>query len=157
MSDHTTATEQAVLATLAGTPPAQAAADAGLEPAELADAIRIYRAAGQAALRQPAAPQEWLQIGRTPHGMFGQHFCQEPDGRGKVDSGVLGGSPRCLVQAGPAVAQAWVGELVKPARVGQATVERGLGDPLACRVAEGDSGQLLRPRQPGGAVAPRWP
>jgi thiopeptide-type bacteriocin biosynthesis protein len=54
--------EQGVLAVLAGTPPRQVAADIGLQPADLADAVEVYQAAGRAALQAQAAHDGWHQV-----------------------------------------------------------------------------------------------
>jgi thiopeptide-type bacteriocin biosynthesis protein len=56
-----TAVETAVLAVLAGTPPALAAAHAGIPTTELIDATERYQKAGRAALIRPGGP-EWYQI-----------------------------------------------------------------------------------------------
>ncbi len=51
-----------VLAVLAGTPLHQAAVDIGLQPADLADAIEVYRAAGTAALHAQTSTRDWYQV-----------------------------------------------------------------------------------------------
>jgi hypothetical protein len=56
------ATEKAILAVLAGTPLRQAAASILTDPADLADAMELYQAAGYAALQAQAAPGGWYQV-----------------------------------------------------------------------------------------------
>lgn len=55
-------TEKAILAVLAGTPLRQAAADVLIDPADLADAVDLYQAAGYAALQAQAATGDWYQV-----------------------------------------------------------------------------------------------
>lgn len=55
-------TERAVLAVLAGTPLADAAALAPIGSADLADAVDLYRTAGRTALQQQAERCEWRQL-----------------------------------------------------------------------------------------------
>lgn len=59
MTPEPHAVENAVLAVLAGTPMPQAAARIPMNPADLADAVATYRAAGHAALNVPA--RGWFQ------------------------------------------------------------------------------------------------
>jgi thiopeptide-type bacteriocin biosynthesis protein len=54
-------TAQAVLAVLARTPPAEVAAQTGMDPEDLAHAVQLYQAAGHAALQQHAT-QGWGQV-----------------------------------------------------------------------------------------------
>lgn len=54
-------TASSVLAVLAGIPLGQAAARIGMEPADLADAVEVYRAAGYAALEAQSADRGWYQ------------------------------------------------------------------------------------------------
>lgn len=56
------ATADSVLAVLAGVPLALAAARSHMQPADLADAVEVYRAAGYAALQMQAADRDWYQI-----------------------------------------------------------------------------------------------
>ncbi len=51
-----------VLAVLSGTPLHQAAADIGMPPADLADAIEAYQAAGTAALHAQTSNWDWYQV-----------------------------------------------------------------------------------------------
>lgn len=53
--------EESILAVLAGVPLHQAAATSGMMPADLVDAVKVYRAAGQAALRVHTAC-DWHQV-----------------------------------------------------------------------------------------------
>jgi thiopeptide-type bacteriocin biosynthesis protein len=53
---------QAILAVLAGTPLSQAAADVLMNPADLADAVELYQAAGYAALQALTARGGWHQV-----------------------------------------------------------------------------------------------
>ena len=53
------AVEEAVLAVLAGTPPEHAAAQAAIDPVDLAHAVTVYQAAGRAALGQLS---DWCQV-----------------------------------------------------------------------------------------------
>ena len=55
-------TAHAVLDILAGTPLAEAAAGVRTEPAELAEAVEVYRQAGRHALEQQAACLGWWQL-----------------------------------------------------------------------------------------------
>lgn len=55
-------TAQSVLAVLAGVPLQQAAAGIRMQPADLADAVAVYRAAGYAALEAHAATRSWYQV-----------------------------------------------------------------------------------------------
>jgi thiopeptide-type bacteriocin biosynthesis protein len=55
-------TAQSVLAVLAGVPLRQAAARIAVEPADLADAVAVYQAAGYAALEAQAATRSWYQV-----------------------------------------------------------------------------------------------
>jgi hypothetical protein len=55
-------TEQAVLAVLRGTPLATAAAYVGIAPADLADAVTLYQAAGRTALDTRADSRYWQQL-----------------------------------------------------------------------------------------------
>ena len=55
-------TAQSVLAVLAGVPLHEAAARIAVEPAELADAVAVYQAAGYAALEAQAATRGWYQV-----------------------------------------------------------------------------------------------
>jgi thiopeptide-type bacteriocin biosynthesis protein len=56
-------TARSVLAVLAGVPLDQAAARIGMEPADLADAVEAYQAAGYAALHAQAAARDgWYQV-----------------------------------------------------------------------------------------------
>lgn len=54
-------TADSVVAVLAGVPLDEAAAHIGMEPADLADAVEVYQAAGRAALDAPAA-HDWYQV-----------------------------------------------------------------------------------------------
>jgi thiopeptide-type bacteriocin biosynthesis protein len=56
------ASEKAILAVLAGTPLSQAAADILMDPADLADAVELYQAAGYAALQTRTARSGWYQV-----------------------------------------------------------------------------------------------
>jgi thiopeptide-type bacteriocin biosynthesis protein len=56
------ATEKAVLAVLAGTPLARAAAQIAMEAADLADAIKLYQAAGRAVLEAQTDSRGWYQV-----------------------------------------------------------------------------------------------
>ncbi|QDL72849.1 bacteriocin biosynthesis protein [Streptomyces malaysiensis subsp. malaysiensis] len=56
------ATENAILAVLTGTPIADAAARVRWSPARLADAIDLYRAAGRSALDARPEPSGWQQV-----------------------------------------------------------------------------------------------
>lgn len=56
------ATADSVLAVLAGVPLDQAAARSHMQPADLADAVEVYRTAGYAALQMQAADRDWYQI-----------------------------------------------------------------------------------------------
>jgi thiopeptide-type bacteriocin biosynthesis protein len=56
----------AVLEVLAGTPLDQAAAHAGMNPANLADAVEMYHAAGQAALQAHPASRDWFAVRIQP-------------------------------------------------------------------------------------------
>ncbi len=51
-----------VLAVLSGTALHKAAADIGMQPAELADAIEVYQAAGAAALEAQTSARDWYQV-----------------------------------------------------------------------------------------------
>ncbi|MGH3717845.1 MAG: thiopeptide-type bacteriocin biosynthesis protein [Pseudonocardiaceae bacterium] len=53
--------EKSILAVLVGVPLHQAAAISGITPADLVDAVTVYRAAGQGALRAHAA-RDWYQV-----------------------------------------------------------------------------------------------
>jgi hypothetical protein len=53
---------RSVLAVLAGTPLRGAAADTGMHPDELEDAIAVYQAAGAAALDTQGADDGWQQV-----------------------------------------------------------------------------------------------
>jgi thiopeptide-type bacteriocin biosynthesis protein len=55
-------TADSVLAVLAGVPLEQAAARNRIQPADLADAMETYRAAGYAALQAQAAKRDWYQV-----------------------------------------------------------------------------------------------
>jgi thiopeptide-type bacteriocin biosynthesis protein len=55
-------TAQAVLAVLAGAPLHQAAADLSMAPDDLASAIEVYQAAGQAALEAQTRASAWHQV-----------------------------------------------------------------------------------------------
>ncbi|MGH4016748.1 MAG: thiopeptide-type bacteriocin biosynthesis protein [Pseudonocardiaceae bacterium] len=55
-------TAQGVLDVLAGVPLDQAAARIRMEPADLADAVEVYRTAGYAALEAQAADRGWYQV-----------------------------------------------------------------------------------------------
>ncbi len=55
-------TAKSVLAVLAGVPLHQAAARIAVEPADLADAVAVYQAAGYAALEAHAATCGWYQV-----------------------------------------------------------------------------------------------
>lgn len=55
-------TEVLVLAVLAGTPLDQAAAQAPMEPAHLAEAVEAYKAAGRAALEAQVGLRDWYQV-----------------------------------------------------------------------------------------------
>ncbi|MFI5617459.1 thiopeptide-type bacteriocin biosynthesis protein [Streptomyces sp. NPDC051567] len=55
-------TEDAVLAVLAGQPILAIAARTGIAPAELGDAVALYRAAGRDALTEQAARLDWYQV-----------------------------------------------------------------------------------------------
>lgn len=55
-------TAKSVLAVLAGVPLHQAAARIAVEPADLADAVAVYQAAGYAALEAHAATRGWYQV-----------------------------------------------------------------------------------------------
>jgi thiopeptide-type bacteriocin biosynthesis protein len=59
-------TSSAVLDVLAGTSVSQVASRANLTPAELADAVETYHAAGQAALRTHAASRGWFAVRVQP-------------------------------------------------------------------------------------------
>lgn len=59
-------TISAVREVLAGAPRDQTAARAGMHPADLADAIETYHAAGQAALRAHAASRDWFAVRIQP-------------------------------------------------------------------------------------------
>lgn len=52
-------TERAVLAVLSGHPLADSAQRAGMDPANLSDAVQVFRQAGRAALDNQAAQYEW--------------------------------------------------------------------------------------------------
>ncbi|MBA9003062.1 thiopeptide-type bacteriocin biosynthesis protein [Thermomonospora cellulosilytica] len=54
-------TADGVLAVLAGVPVVHAAARIGMQPADLADAVEVYRAAGYAALHAQATDRTWYQ------------------------------------------------------------------------------------------------
>lgn len=54
--------ETGVLAVLSGTPLDQAATEIGMEPAELADALDVYRVAGSVALAAQAGARDWYQV-----------------------------------------------------------------------------------------------
>ena len=64
MHDRTARHETAagVLAVLSGTPLHHAAADIGMQPAELADAIEVYQTAGTAALDALTVACDWYQV-----------------------------------------------------------------------------------------------
>jgi thiopeptide-type bacteriocin biosynthesis protein len=51
-----------VVAVLAGAPLEEAAARTGMEPADLADAVEVYRLAGYRALEARAAAHDWYQV-----------------------------------------------------------------------------------------------
>ncbi len=55
-------TADSVLAVLAGVPLGQAAARSHMQPADLADAVEVYQAAGYAALHAQAAGHDWWQV-----------------------------------------------------------------------------------------------
>lgn len=55
-------TEDAVLAVLAGQRAPDVATRAGIDPAELGDAVALYRAAGHDALADQAARRDWYQV-----------------------------------------------------------------------------------------------
>ncbi|MEV6129391.1 thiopeptide-type bacteriocin biosynthesis protein [Streptomyces violaceusniger] len=59
---HSSATETAILAVLAGTPIADIAAQIRWSPARLAEAIELYRTAGRAALDAQPDPTGWHQV-----------------------------------------------------------------------------------------------
>lgn len=54
--------ESGVLAVLAGAPLEQAAVTRSLNPAELATAVKLYQAAGRAALASSSNPSDWYQV-----------------------------------------------------------------------------------------------
>jgi hypothetical protein len=56
------ATAEAVLAVLTGTPLHEAAARVSVQPADLADAVDLYQAAGRAALDAQARARDWHQV-----------------------------------------------------------------------------------------------
>src|SRR5260370_5119178 len=56
------ATEKAVLAVLVGTPVATAASQVAMDAADLADAIKLYQAAGRAALEAQSDSRRWFQV-----------------------------------------------------------------------------------------------
>jgi thiopeptide-type bacteriocin biosynthesis protein len=64
MADHPTPrmVENAVLAHLGGTPLNEAASLAFIEPADLADALQLYKAAGRTALAQQPDLEDWHQV-----------------------------------------------------------------------------------------------
>ncbi|PNG93441.1 thiopeptide-type bacteriocin biosynthesis protein [Streptomyces malaysiensis] len=63
MDLHTSsAIEQAILAVLTGTPITEVAAEVRWPPGRLAQAVRLYRAAGRAALGAQSAPTGWHQV-----------------------------------------------------------------------------------------------
>lgn len=55
-------TADSVVAVLAGVPLDEAAAHIGMEPADLADAVEVYQAAGHAALDAHATARDWYQV-----------------------------------------------------------------------------------------------
>jgi thiopeptide-type bacteriocin biosynthesis protein len=55
-------TESHVLAVLTGTPLEQTAAQIPMDPADLADAVEAYRAAGRTALETQVRHREWFQV-----------------------------------------------------------------------------------------------
>ncbi|MFE2179057.1 thiopeptide-type bacteriocin biosynthesis protein [Streptomyces sp. NPDC059455] len=62
MAPNTYVTEDNVLAVLAGVPLDQVAAQVPTTPADLDDAIEVYRAAGRAALEAQAQERGWFQV-----------------------------------------------------------------------------------------------
>src|SRR4051794_16736509 len=61
-STNPLAVENAVLTVLAGTPLGKAAAQAPMDPTDLADAVAVYQAAGRTALQAQAASHSWYQV-----------------------------------------------------------------------------------------------
>lgn len=85
---------QGVLSVLGGSPLNQAAADLGMEPVDLADAVALYRAAGHAALTAQAE-EDWFQVRvqfpdwDTAEQTAAEHLA--PAFRHVQDDGILGG------------------------------------------------------------------
>jgi len=59
-------TTRAVLEVLAGIPVDRVAAHADMDPADVADAVEVYHAAGQAALQAHAASRDWFAVRIQP-------------------------------------------------------------------------------------------
>ncbi len=128
-----------VLATLAGVPLHQAAARVGIQPADLADAVEVYRAAGQAAVESQALAGAWYQVRiQFADWNAAEHVavsCLSPRLEQASDAGVI--SAWWFIRKAPC----WRLRLQPGTGAPRAEVKEAAGTVLDCLVA---SGQVRR-------------